>query len=141
MNHLRRALLLAGLLGAHAAIAAEPDTPAAAAPAAAPAAIAADSGGVDIDAFVKTDTFLDIKLSPTGEFYAASVPIGDETSLVVFTRADMKMAGSFRLGKNNHVSDFEWVSPTRILIGMAQKLGSRDEPQPTGVGRRRGERR
>ena len=132
MNHLRRALLLAGLLGAHAAIAAEPDTPTAAAPAAAPAAIAADSGGVDIDAFVKTDTFLDIKLSPTGEFYAASVPIGDETSLVVFTRADMKMAGSFRLGKNNHVSDFEWVSPTRILIGMAQKLGSRDEPQPTG---------
>ncbi|UOF16376.1 S9 family peptidase [Lysobacter capsici] len=120
MNHLRCALLLAGVLTAAAATSAFAATE------------SAGAATVDVDAFVKADTFSDIKLSPTGEFYAASVPMGDETGLVIFTRTDMKMAGSFRLGKNNHVADFDWVSPTRLLISMAQKLGSRDEPIPTG---------
>ncbi|MGO4781206.1 S9 family peptidase, partial [Lysobacter sp. 2RAB21] len=30
------------------------------------------------------------------------------------------------------MDDFWWVSPTRVLISMAQKLGSRDEPIGTG---------
>lgn len=86
----------------------------------------------DIEGFVKPDTIGDIKISPTGEFYAASVPLDDETALVVFSREGLKRTGTFRLGKNNHVDDFQWVSPTRVLMGMAQKLGSRDEPIPTG---------
>lgn len=100
---------------------------------AAPAtAAAAATDGVDVESFIKDDAFVDIKLSPTGEFYAATVPTENETMLVIFSREGMKMTGAFRLGKHNHVHDFWWVSPTRVLIGMAQKLGSRDEPQPTG---------
>ncbi|WP_363797904.1 S9 family peptidase [Lysobacter firmicutimachus] len=99
---------------------------------AAPPAGASAADGVDVASFVKRDAFVDIKLSPTGEFYAASVPAENETMLVIFTREGMKMTGAFRLGKNNHVHDFHWVSPTRVLIGMAQKLGSRDQPQLTG---------
>ncbi|WP_408952974.1 alpha/beta hydrolase family protein [Lysobacter sp. Hz 25] len=128
MKHWGSALLLAGLLAA-------PIVGVGAAESAASAGAAAQGAavqGVDVEAFVKPDTFTDVKLSPTGEFYAASVPMEDETALVIFTRADMKRTGTFRVGKNNHVDDFWWVSPTRVLIGMAQKLGSRDAPIPTG---------
>ncbi|MGO4260114.1 alpha/beta hydrolase family protein [Lysobacter sp. TAB13] len=96
------------------------------------AAPAAASAALDIDSFAKGDTFSDIKLSPTGEFFAASVPMNDETALVIFTRENMKRTGVFRVGRHNHVDDFWWVSPTRVLISMAQKLGSRDEPIGTG---------
>ncbi|WP_057945541.1 alpha/beta hydrolase family protein [Lysobacter gummosus] len=96
------------------------------------AAPAAASAALDIDSFAKGDTFSDIKLSPTGEFLAASVPMNDETALVIFTRENMKRTGVFRVGRHNHVDDFWWVSPTRVLISMAQKLGSRDEPIGTG---------
>ncbi|UJB21802.1 MULTISPECIES: alpha/beta hydrolase family protein [Lysobacter] len=96
------------------------------------AAPAAASTALDIDSFAKGDTFSDIKLSPTGEFLAASVPMNDETALVIFTRENMKRTGVFRVGRHNHVDDFWWVSPTRVLISMAQKLGSRDEPIGTG---------
>ncbi|WP_251044321.1 MULTISPECIES: S9 family peptidase [unclassified Lysobacter] len=90
------------------------------------------NAALDIDGFAKGDTFSDIKLSPTGEFFAASVPMNDETALVIFTRENMKRTGVFRVGRHNHVDDFWWVSPTRVLISMAQKLGSRDEPIGTG---------
>ncbi|SDY05770.1 alpha/beta hydrolase family protein [Lysobacter enzymogenes] len=100
---------------------------------AAPAYAQAPAAGTfDIEGFVKPDTIGDIKLSPTGEFYAASVPLENETALVIFSRDGLKRTGTFRLGKHNHVDDFQWVSPTRVLMGMAQKLGSRDEPIPTG---------
>jgi dipeptidyl aminopeptidase/acylaminoacyl peptidase len=115
--------MLLAVLSTTAAMAAE--TPAGVA---APAASAA----LDIDSFAKGDTFSDIKLSPTGEFFAASVPMNDETALVIFTRENMKRTGVFRVGRHNHVDDFWWVSPTRVLISMAQKLGSRDEPIGTG---------
>ncbi|WP_345778202.1 S9 family peptidase [Lysobacter sp. K5869] len=90
------------------------------------------AGTFDIEGFVKPDTIGDIKLSPTGEFYAATVPLEDETALVIFSRDGLKRTGTFRMGKHNHVDDFDWVSPTRVLMGMAQKLGSRDQPIPTG---------
>lgn len=121
------AMLLAAALSVPAASAAEAPAPAATATTAVPA-----SGTFDIDRFAKGDTFTDIKLSPTGEFYAASVPMNDETALVIFTRENMKRTAVFRIGRHNHVDDFWWVSPTRVLISMAQKLGSRDEPTGTG---------
>lgn len=96
------------------------------------AATPAAAGTFDIEGFVKPDTIGDIKLSPTGEHYAATVPLEDETALVIFARDGLKRTGTFRMGKHNHVDDFEWVSPTRVLMGMAQKLGSRDQPMSTG---------
>ena len=38
---------------------------------------------VDIAAFVKPDSFDDIKISPTGEYFAATVPSEDESILPI----------------------------------------------------------
>lgn len=112
-----------------------------AAPAAPPAAAApsAADSGVDVAAYAARDHFDDLLLSPTGAYYAATVPVDDETMLVVLKRdpssADTrkaKVVGSFRLAENYHVSGFNWSGPERLLITMAYKRGKRDQPIESG---------
>jgi hypothetical protein len=53
---------------------------------------------VDVTAYVKRDDFQSIKLSPNGDYYAASVPAEDGSGLLILRRADNKVTASFRLG-------------------------------------------
>ncbi len=86
----------------------------------------------DIARFIKKDAFRDIKLSPTGEFYAASVPVEGKTILVILRRSDNKLTGTFALGKNTHIEDFWWVNDERVLMSASEKFGELDAPQLTG---------
>lgn len=94
-----------------------------------PPAFAAD---VDVDAYVKRDLFSSLKISPTGQYFAATVPFEDRVALVVMDRAEKKVLGTFQLGRDTAVAGFEWVSPDRVIIGAAQKFGQLAEPLPTG---------
>ncbi len=87
---------------------------------------------VDLAPFLKPEQVGELKLSPTGEFYAATVPLADRTALAVMRRSDRKIVGTFSMEKNTHVSDFVWVNDTRVLFSMAQKIGARDRPWGTG---------
>jgi dipeptidyl aminopeptidase/acylaminoacyl peptidase len=87
---------------------------------------------VDLAQFIRKDDFNDIKISPTGKYYAATVPLEDKTALVIFTRDGNKSAGTFMPGRNAHVSEFDWVNDERVLISVAEKYGMLDEPQLTG---------
>ncbi|MBW8375579.1 S9 family peptidase [Stenotrophomonas sp.] len=87
---------------------------------------------VDLEHYLRRDAFTDIKISPTGEFYAATIPMEDRTGLAIMRRNDGKLVGSFVPPRNNHANDFDWVNDQRVLIGLAEKFGSLDEPQPTG---------
>lgn len=87
---------------------------------------------VDVGAFVRKDKFGDIKLSPSGEYYAATVTLEDRTALAIMQRSGNKLTARFVLGKNTHVSGFWWVNPERVLISISEKYGQLDEPQPTG---------
>src|SRR5688500_6045604 len=81
------------------------------------------AGAVDVQAYVKKDRFNDIKLSPKGDYYAATIALEDRTALVILRRSDNKLTANFRMGKNTHVENFEWVNPERVLITMAEKFG------------------
>ena len=89
---------------------------------------------VDVDRYVKSDTFYAIKISPRGDYYAATVPLddGERTALVITNRANNSVTATFVLEKNTHVHGFAWVSPERVLLSMAEKIGMLDKPQPTG---------
>lgn len=87
---------------------------------------------VDVAAFVRRDKFDDIKLSPGGDYYAATVRLEDRTGLAIMLRGGNKLTAHFVLGKNTHVSGFWWVNPERVLIAISEKYGALDEPQPTG---------
>jgi len=88
--------------------------------------------GVDVGAFVKKEAFRDIKLSPNGDYYAATVVLEDRTALAIMRRSDNALTAKFSLGNNTHVAGFNWVNPERVVISMAEKFGALDEPQPTG---------
>lgn len=87
---------------------------------------------VDLGQFVRKDEFNEIKISPSGEYYAATVPLENGTALTLFRRADLKGVGGFRPRRDAHVNGFEWVSDDRVLISIAEKFGMLDQPQPTG---------
>lgn len=89
---------------------------------------------VDVAPYVKNDRFGTIKISPNGDYYAATVPLPDvdKTTLAILRRSDNKLTATFQLGKNTHVQDFWWVNPERLLISIAEKFGSLDSPALTG---------
>lgn len=93
---------------------------------------AATATAVDLEQYLKRDTFTDIKLSPGGEYYAATVPMEDRTAVAILNRSTGKIEGSFVPPRNNHADSFEWVNNERVLIGLAEKFGSLDAPSPTG---------
>lgn len=90
------------------------------------------TAAVNVDAYVKKDSFNQIKISPGGEYYAATVPHEDRTILVVIERATNKITGSFRMPMNNHIAEFHWVNNDRLVFSAAEKFGLLDVPQFTG---------
>jgi dipeptidyl aminopeptidase/acylaminoacyl peptidase len=116
-----RLLILAGALLACAPVfAAETAQPAAAAT-------------VPLDTFIKHHQFIDAKISPGGEYLAASVRATEDTgALVVLKLADMKMFGNFKLRGKTFVDDFEWVNANRLVFSVAESAGSKSTPRGTG---------
>lgn len=90
------------------------------------------TAAVNVEAYVKKDSFEDIKLSPTGEYYAATVPREDRTILVVIRRADNKPSGVVAGERNSVIADFDWVSPDRVIVSLAEKFGNLARPRLTG---------
>ncbi len=90
------------------------------------------SAPVSLDAFVKRDSFNAMKLSPTGEYYALSVPAEDKTVLVILRRSDLKQTGTLAMRGKTHIDDFWWVSDDALVAALAEKDGGRDRPIRTG---------
>ncbi len=93
---------------------------------------AAGAGAVDLTQYLRRETFTDIKISPGGEYVAATVPMEDYTAIAVLRLKDKQIVGSFRPPRRNHAQTFDWVSNERLLIGLAQKWGALDQPNLTG---------
>lgn len=87
---------------------------------------------VDVSPFVERDSFNDIKISPTGEYFAMTVWLEDQTGLVVMRRSDGELTATFRFRGGTHVDDFWWVNDDRVLMSISESFGSRDDPLPTG---------
>ncbi|MBF6022726.1 alpha/beta hydrolase family protein [Lysobacter niastensis] len=94
-----------------------------------PATMAAD---VDVKAYTRKDQFDDIKMSPNGQYFAATVPLEDRTILVVLERTTNKFIGSFKLAEHTDIYAFDWVTPDRLMISPAEKFGLMERPRPTG---------
>ena len=90
------------------------------------------ASAVNVDDYIKRDRFNEVKISPNGDYLAATVPFEDKTALIILRRADNKVTANFRLGKNTHVAGFWWVNPERVVISMARKFGELDNPQLDG---------
>lgn len=87
----------------------------------------------EVEDFIRKPKFYGIKISPTGEYYAATVAVGRKTGLIIVRRSDSKVTATMGVpGDQTHVADFEWVSNDRVVLSSALKLGALEAPQPTG---------
>jgi dipeptidyl aminopeptidase/acylaminoacyl peptidase len=87
---------------------------------------------VDLEPLLKRDVLQALKISPTGEYYAMTVPLEDQTVLAVVRRADQQVTSKITAGSDNVISNVWWVSDDRVVVSVAKKYGSRDQPYPTG---------
>ncbi len=87
---------------------------------------------IPLEQFLKRDVFGTMSISPTGEYFAATVPKDDGSSLVILRRADMKVTGKVVLPKNTYIAGFNWVNPERILFSIGEKAGELESPSGTG---------
>lgn len=87
---------------------------------------------VDLDAYLKRDTYERIKISPTGEYLAVTVPLEDRTVLAIMRRADKVVTAKAMGGEHSLVDDFWWANDERVVVAMARRLGTQDAPYATG---------
>jgi dipeptidyl aminopeptidase/acylaminoacyl peptidase len=95
-------------------------------------AAAQTAAAVDLQPFLRKDNYEAIKISPTGEFYAATVPLADRTILVVIRRSDQTPIAKIEDREDTVIADFWWVSDQRVMASMAKKYGRNDTPSLTG---------
>ncbi len=87
---------------------------------------------VDVAKFVERDAFEQLKISPSGEYLAASVPIEDKSVLVIMRRADMTRTAVVNVKSRTFIEDFWWVNDERVLITFSEKHGAFDRRYRTG---------
>ncbi|HYM87409.1 MAG TPA: S9 family peptidase, partial [Pseudoxanthomonas sp.] len=87
---------------------------------------------VDLDAYLKRDRYERMKISPTGEYMAVTVPLEDRTVLAILRLSDKVITAKAMAGENSLVDDFWWANDERVVVAMAQQLGSQDAPYATG---------
>ncbi len=87
---------------------------------------------VDLAPYVEQDDIQDIRISPTGAYLAVTLPQQDRSAIGIINRIDRQIVSSFQLPKNTHIADFWWANDERLVFGLAERLGMRDFPTPTG---------
>jgi dipeptidyl aminopeptidase/acylaminoacyl peptidase len=87
---------------------------------------------LDIEPYIKKDKFEQIRISPKGDFFAATVPLEKQTILVLIRRSDNKVVSRFGMGENTVIGSFRWVNPERVLFSIGEKFGALDSPEGTG---------
>jgi dipeptidyl aminopeptidase/acylaminoacyl peptidase len=87
---------------------------------------------VDVDRYVRNETYGAVKISPTGEYFALTMTLPDRQVLLIQRRADGQITAKAAGVENSAIADFWWVNDQRVVVAMAEKSGSLDAPVQTG---------
>jgi dipeptidyl aminopeptidase/acylaminoacyl peptidase len=81
--------------------------------------------------FARHDRYRDVKISPDGEYLAASAIVRDKAVLSLIHLADMKGVNVVPRDKDE-LAGFSWVAPRRVMYTVGHKIGGLEIPAPTG---------
>ena len=87
---------------------------------------------VAIKDFARKAEFESAKISPDGDYLAVSMPLEGQTVLGILDLKNRKVSGTLRFGRGEHVSDYWWVGPRRVVTSIATRGGQLDQPRLTG---------
>ena len=96
---------------------------------------AAASKLVPLEVFAANPTYENIKVSPTGEYLAATFFNPEdvtESKLVVLDIQNMEVTAIAHVRGRDFISNFFWANDERIVGQIARKVGWQDQPFPTG---------
>lgn len=94
---------------------------------------AASASALSLEDYARHAQFLDIKISPTGKYYAATSRTEDGTiQIVVLDRATMALVSQQHFRGRESIYDFYWAKDERLVLSVAREVGSLENPQPTG---------
>jgi len=88
---------------------------------------------VPVEHFFKNPDISDIKVSPNGRYYAATVNVQDEKQLAVLDSKTKQVLNLFAFAKENQeIGGFGWFNNERIYATLVAKVGPLDQARPTG---------
>ncbi len=76
-----------------------------------------------VEYFFKRGKVESLEISPSGEYFSATVKSEDRGKVVTFTR-DFKVINIFNLGLNRYPQAIEWLNDDRIMVSVVERLGS-----------------
>src|SRR5690606_28132524 len=87
---------------------------------------------VDPEPYLRRDSYERVKISPDGAYFAITVPREDRTVLAVVRRNDLQPTAKVAGGVGSEADDFWWANNERVVVSMAHRYGSRDQPGVIG---------
>src|SRR5690606_41887644 len=88
----------------------------------------ADPAKVDLEPYLRRDLYERVKISPDGAYFAITVPMEDRTVLAVVRRKDLQPTAKVAGGVGSEVDDFCWANNERVVVSMAHRYVSLDDP-------------
>lgn len=82
--------------------------------------------------FARKSTFIEAKISPNGEYLAVRHWLDDQIALGIIDMKSHKISASMRLNRGDHVGEFWWVGPSRVVVELEKREGPLDIPALTG---------
>jgi dipeptidyl aminopeptidase/acylaminoacyl peptidase len=86
---------------------------------------------VPLKDFVREAEFESTKISPTGQYLAAKMRTEGQSTLAIIELKTRKITGHLRWNKD-HVYDYWWTGPDRVVVSIATQSGPLDQPRLTG---------
>jgi acetyl esterase/lipase len=87
---------------------------------------------VPVKDFARKSDFESAKISPNGDYLAVAIPSGDQTMLGIIDLKNMKISGHLRFIRGEHVYQYWWVGPERVVVSIARSAGPLDQLRYTG---------
>lgn len=86
----------------------------------------------EIAYYVSDGDYIDMKISPSGEYLAARVRIGETISLEFLRSDDKSVIGGMKPEDGSLVFDYEWANDERVVFEIAHVRSGWEQPQSTG---------
>lgn len=81
--------------------------------------------------FARHERYHDVKISPDGEYLAASAIVNGKTVLALLHLGDLKGVNIVPR-ENDELAQFWWVAPNRVMYTIGRKSGGLEAPVATG---------
>jgi dipeptidyl aminopeptidase/acylaminoacyl peptidase len=96
------------------------------------ASAAAVADPLPIEYFTREDDIGLVKISPDGEYLAATASGAELSGLIFFELGSPGIKGGLRARQGDEIIDFDWISTTRVIYSYGERYGGQEYVSNTG---------